>query len=380
MSARLFEQLGYHNVSMDDIAAAVGVTGPALYRHFPSKHEVLVQAVNEQVSSIERMAAQVLLEDCDDYARFEAFLDGLARLVLDVHQVLLWKRERAHLAAGEQEALRLRLRNVTDQTARIIRGLRPDLLDADAQLLSWVLQSMYSGTDQFRRGMDRNDLAHALAPMARAAMSVDLDSAPLVGDRMRSGYVPAPAGRRERLLEAATELFYRHGYRAVSVEDIAAASRTAIATVYQLVSTKADLLNAILARGSDGIKYVTAHRLASACESPLETIVNTYVEIACGPHVRALQILASDLVYLDEHAQQALRSSTREYVEEWERALSDERPDLSEAQARARVHTAITVIGETVRITSVRRRPNVQGEMRLLATAILFSEPAGAKR
>lgn len=372
-SARLFEQQGYHNVSMDDIAATAGITGPALYRHFSSKHEVLVQAIDEQVTSIERLAQQVLSDDCDGEARFEAFLAGLASLVVDVHQVLLWKREQAHLAAGEQARLRLRLRAVASQVARIIRGSRPGLSDADALLLSWVLQSIYSSTDQYRRGMDRSDLERLVRQMARAAMSVDLASAPFVDARARSRYVYTPTGRRERLLEAATELFYKRGYRAVSVEDIAEASQTAIATVYQLVSNKAHLLDAILTRGSEGIKYLTVHRLAQPAdgESPLDTIVNTYIEIACGPHVRLLKILTADLVYLDEAAQAELRRGVREYVEEWQHALSELRPDLPEPHARARVHTAMALIGETMQIAGVRRSPNLQGEMRLLVSAIL---------
>jgi AcrR family transcriptional regulator len=192
---------------------------------------------------------------------------------------------------------------------------------------------------------------------------------------MRPGRVVTPVGRRERVLDAAAQLFYEHGYRAVSVEDIAEASQTAIATVYQLVSSKANLLHAILARGTDGISYLTTHRLAFSPddESPLETIVNTYIELACGPHVRLLKILAADFVYLEEDAQRAVRRSLREYVEEWVRALSQLRPDISEAHARARVHTTIAVVGETVQIANIRKRQNLQGEMRVLASAILHS-------
>jgi AcrR family transcriptional regulator len=37
---------GYHGVSMDDIGAAAGVTGPALYHHFAGKEAMLVAALN----------------------------------------------------------------------------------------------------------------------------------------------------------------------------------------------------------------------------------------------------------------------------------------------------------------------------------------------
>jgi AcrR family transcriptional regulator len=48
----LFASRGYHGVSMDDIGAAAGVTGPALYHHFKGKEAMLASAlipVSEQL-------------------------------------------------------------------------------------------------------------------------------------------------------------------------------------------------------------------------------------------------------------------------------------------------------------------------------------------
>src|SRR5438874_13373864 len=48
----LFATRGYHGVSMDDVGAAAGVTGPALYHHFAGKEAMLVAAlvpVSEQL-------------------------------------------------------------------------------------------------------------------------------------------------------------------------------------------------------------------------------------------------------------------------------------------------------------------------------------------
>src|SRR2546429_3994095 len=48
----LFASRGYHGVSMDDIGAAAGVTGPALYHHFAGKEAMMAAAlipVSEQL-------------------------------------------------------------------------------------------------------------------------------------------------------------------------------------------------------------------------------------------------------------------------------------------------------------------------------------------
>src|SRR5258707_4743678 len=42
-AAELFARHGYRGVSIGDLGAAVGLTGPALYRHFRSKDAVLAE-------------------------------------------------------------------------------------------------------------------------------------------------------------------------------------------------------------------------------------------------------------------------------------------------------------------------------------------------
>ena len=39
---QLFAQKGYDGTSIEDIGAAVGLTGPAIYRHFDSKQALFV--------------------------------------------------------------------------------------------------------------------------------------------------------------------------------------------------------------------------------------------------------------------------------------------------------------------------------------------------
>lgn len=41
ITAALFAERGFHGVSVEDIGAAVGISGPGLYRHFASKDAVL---------------------------------------------------------------------------------------------------------------------------------------------------------------------------------------------------------------------------------------------------------------------------------------------------------------------------------------------------
>src|SRR5919206_706442 len=42
-AAQLFAERGSRNVGVDDVGAAVGVTGPAIYRHFAGKDAILAE-------------------------------------------------------------------------------------------------------------------------------------------------------------------------------------------------------------------------------------------------------------------------------------------------------------------------------------------------
>ncbi|HUR50655.1 MAG TPA: TetR/AcrR family transcriptional regulator [Mycobacteriales bacterium] len=40
-AARMFAEYGYHGVSIEDLGASVGISGPAVYKHFASKDQLL---------------------------------------------------------------------------------------------------------------------------------------------------------------------------------------------------------------------------------------------------------------------------------------------------------------------------------------------------
>ncbi|WP_235497549.1 TetR/AcrR family transcriptional regulator, partial [Aeromicrobium sp. Leaf272] len=44
-AVELFADRGFHGVSVGDVGAASGISGPAIYKHFRSKESVLAQAL-----------------------------------------------------------------------------------------------------------------------------------------------------------------------------------------------------------------------------------------------------------------------------------------------------------------------------------------------
>lgn len=374
----LFEASGYHTVSMGDIARAVGLTGPALYRHFGGKADILAQALMAQMDAVLAVVTAASTAEEPPERRLRGLLDRLATLVLEHEGRLLWKRERRHLTDEARDEFRSRARAVGAAMADLIGGIRPEATQPDLELLASSVLWTYSHTQSYRRAMDRAPATAALSDMAHAVLSVRFD--PVAADdgsarARRARAAPRrPVGRRERVLDAATELFSELGYHAVSMEQIAAHSTTALGTLYQYFDTKSDLLKAACLRGSEGLHYTTAHRLAAVEDDAeaMRVLVDLYVELAFGLHGRLFAVMSADIVYLSEAERETLLRSERQHIDEWIHALLALRPELDALGARARVRTAVGVISDIAQTRRFRSRPSIEADARQIATAILF--------
>ena len=73
----LFRVHGFRGIGVNEIGAAAGVTGPAVYRHFANKHALLVTILDEVTTRLLDAANEIVAEAPDA-------VDALARLV-DYH-------------------------------------------------------------------------------------------------------------------------------------------------------------------------------------------------------------------------------------------------------------------------------------------------------
>ncbi|AZS40600.1 Transcriptional repressor Mce3R [Microbacterium oxydans] len=78
-AARLFAARGYSGVSLEDIGAAVGVSGPAVYRHFAGKQAllgaVLVKVSQDLIHGGRRVADEAPTPDARMHALIEFHVD-----------------------------------------------------------------------------------------------------------------------------------------------------------------------------------------------------------------------------------------------------------------------------------------------------------------
>src|SRR5437016_1336195 len=95
-ASELFDEVGYHLTSMDDIARAVGLAKPTLYHYFPSKDSILLAIHAEFISLLlgrqrlrlahpERPVADLLLDVMLDICDLMRTHRGYVRVFFEHH-------------------------------------------------------------------------------------------------------------------------------------------------------------------------------------------------------------------------------------------------------------------------------------------------------
>ncbi|MBN0971837.1 MULTISPECIES: TetR/AcrR family transcriptional regulator [Gordonia] len=378
-ATRLFQDAGFRNVSIEQIGAAVGLTGPAVYRHFPGKHDILSQALTTQVELVATLMADAEEHGRSPVEQLALLLDGLGDLTAHRDVSTLWRREQRHLQPAELDVMRGYFAQLSEHFAALVAAARPDVAPSDAAMLGAAALSVYSNTSGMRGSLSPARLMEVQRAVADSILACRLPGPPEPDpDAERAPAHRRPASRRERILDAATQLFSERGFPDVRIDEIARTADVSIATLYQEVSGKSDLLLAVLWRGVQGILYVTAHALSRAgSDDPLDVLIRVFVEYALDVHGRIMPVFTSDLMYLPDTEQTQLRNAQTDYRAEWIDAIRSRNPLLTAADANALAQALFGYTCEIIESPQLRSRPGVTAELETIARAIL--NPAGLR-
>ncbi|WP_136043887.1 MULTISPECIES: TetR/AcrR family transcriptional regulator [unclassified Microbacterium] len=106
-AARLFAARGYSGVSLEDIGAAVGVSGPAVYRHFAGKQALLGAVLVEVSEHLVSGGRQVVENTPTPDERMRGLIDFHVDFALGNAEVIqVQDRDVAHLSEADRAAVR----------------------------------------------------------------------------------------------------------------------------------------------------------------------------------------------------------------------------------------------------------------------------------
>lgn len=344
-AAELFCERGYHGVGIDDIAAVVGISGPAVYNHFPNKYAMLQHATRELADAV-LAATAAPAAGSDPEQVLDSMLGELVRLGVQRRRVGgLYQWEGRYLDTDDRTRLHEDTRTVVNRVAAPLRRMRPELDAGQARLLARAVLSLVGSLSTHRAAIAPARAQEVLCAAGWRLLRAPLDAAPPVAARRPAPVETGLLSRRETIMAEALRLFHVHGYHAVTMEDIAAASGTRASSLYRHFSGKGELLAAVYYRAADRVAATTAQALAAAT-SPADAIarlVDSYVDMVLGQS-DLVAVYQAENTSLPESDRHELRRAQRSHVEEWVRVLGLHRPGLSSADCRVLAHGALNLI------------------------------------
>ena len=168
----LFAARGYHGVSMDDIGAAAGVTGPALYHHFAGKEAMLAAAlipVSDGLLTGGR--ARVVSHPGNARAALESLVDFHVEFALANPAVIaLHLHELDRLPEEPRRQIRRLQRLYVEEWVGVLTALRPPLEPAEARVLAHAAFGLMNSTPFLGGEVERDRRATLLRAAALAAL------------------------------------------------------------------------------------------------------------------------------------------------------------------------------------------------------------------
>ena len=168
----LFAARGYHGVSMDDIGAAAGVTGPALYHHFAGKEAMLAAAlypVSENLLAGGK--ARVAEHEADPAVALAALVEFHVDFALANPAVIaLHLHELDRLPEEPRREIRRLQRFYVEVWVNVLTALRADLSASEARVLAHAAFGLMNSTPFLSVEVDRARSAGLLRAATLAAL------------------------------------------------------------------------------------------------------------------------------------------------------------------------------------------------------------------
>jgi AcrR family transcriptional regulator len=170
-AAQLFAERGSRAVGVDDVGAAVGVTGPAIYRHFASKDAMLAEMllrISERLlaGGSERVAAA----GADPARQLRALIDFQVDFALDNPALItVQDRDLGSLADADAAQVRRLQRRYVEVWVAVLARVHPAADAAACRARAHAVFGLINSTPHSAGRLPRSVMAELLVGMAEAA-------------------------------------------------------------------------------------------------------------------------------------------------------------------------------------------------------------------
>jgi AcrR family transcriptional regulator len=144
---RLIAERGFVAVRLEDIGAAAGVSGPAIYRHFPNKEALLVELLAGVSARLLEGGRAVVASAADPGEALAGLIEFHLDFALGEPDLIrIQDRDLAHLPAAAKRQVRKAQRQYVEVWVDVLRQQDPQLAEADARLMAHAAFGLLNST------------------------------------------------------------------------------------------------------------------------------------------------------------------------------------------------------------------------------------------
>ena len=185
VAARLFAERGFHGVGVDEIGAAVGISGPGLYRHFPGKDAMLAELLVGISGRLLAAGKMRVAEAEGPEQALDALIRGHIDFAIDDRPLItLHDRELDRLRESDRKLVRQLQRQYVEEWVGVVCRVHPDAPEVLARAAVHAVFGLINSTPHLgaRSSVpDRSAMAGLLRRLALGALAA-LDGGPPGGE------------------------------------------------------------------------------------------------------------------------------------------------------------------------------------------------------
>jgi AcrR family transcriptional regulator len=175
---RLVAERGFLAVRLEDIGAAAGVSGPAIYRHFPNKEALLVELLVGISTRLLAGARSVLETAPTPTDALDGLIDFHLDFALDESDLIrIQDRDLDHLPAPAKRQVRKAQRQYVEIWVGVLRSIDLALEDEDARLMAHATFGLLNSTPHSLKQVTAAETTRSSRAILRAMTVAALGSA-----------------------------------------------------------------------------------------------------------------------------------------------------------------------------------------------------------
>lgn len=171
-AAGLFQQRGFATVGVDEIGEAVGITGPSVYKHFPSKQAILIGISQRSANRLEASAIATYSVADDPTSLLGLLVDSYVQVLTSSPDLSVSFNSRSVLEGFDNGDLITYQRRYVARWVNLVEQIETDLPNPEAAVTVHAALTIANDAMRLRRNWTRSEMPALLAYLMKGVLGL----------------------------------------------------------------------------------------------------------------------------------------------------------------------------------------------------------------